>query len=83
MVFLTHVRSAFTLSSGTYGRPRTTRKLQDSGQAAGRHRAARLMRERGLRAWQKGGFKRTIDSHHTSSVAPNLLDQDVPAQKRD
>ena len=36
MVLLAHVRSAFTLSNGTYGSPRMTRELQDSGLAVGR-----------------------------------------------
>ena len=31
MVLLAHVRSAFALSNGTYGSPRMTRELQDSG----------------------------------------------------
>ena len=31
MVLLEHVRSAFALSSGTYGRPRMTRELRDGG----------------------------------------------------
>ena len=47
MVLLAHVRSAFTLSNGTYGSPRMTRELQDAGLAVGRRRTARLMpRER-------------------------------------
>jgi putative transposase len=35
MVLLAHVRSAFALSNGTYGSPRMTRELQDSGLAVG------------------------------------------------
>jgi putative transposase len=76
MVLLAHVRSAFALSNGTYGSPRMTRELQDSGLAVGRRRTARLMRENGLRARQKRRFKRTTDSHHAWPIAPNLLDQD-------
>jgi hypothetical protein len=53
MVLLAHVRSAFALSHGTYGSPRMTRELQDSGLAVGRRRTARLMRENGLRARQR------------------------------
>ena len=45
MVLLAHVRSAFALSNGTYGSPRMTRELQDSGLAVGHRRTARLMRE--------------------------------------
>jgi transposase InsO family protein len=80
MVLLAHVRSAFALSNGTYGSPRMTRELQDSGLAVGRRRTARLMRANGLRARQKRRFKRTTDSHHAWPVAPNLLDQDFSAE---
>ena len=83
MVLLAHVRSAFSLSYGTYGSPRMTRELPDSGLAVGRRRTARLMRENGLRARQKRRFKRTTDSNHKSPVAPNLLDQDFSAEGPD
>lgn len=36
MVMLAHVRSAYALSHETYGSPRVTRDLQDSGFAIGR-----------------------------------------------
>ncbi len=64
MVLLAHVRSAFALSNSTYGSPRMTRELRDSGLTVGRRRIARLMRDNGLRARQKRRFKRTTDSHH-------------------
>ena len=83
LVLLAHVRSAFALSSGTYGSPRMTRELQDTGLAVGRRRTARLMRENGLRARQPRRFKRTTDSLHTFPVAPNLLDQDFSAERPD
>lgn len=76
MMLLSHVRSAFTLSNGTYGSPRMTRELQDQGLAVGRRRTARLMRNNGLQARQKRRFKRTTDSEHAWPVAPNLLDRD-------
>ena len=79
MVLLAHVRSAFALSGGTYGSPRMTYELRDNGLAIGRRRVARLMRENGLRARQKRGFKRTTDSLHAFPIAPNLLDQDFTA----
>ena len=79
MVLLAHVRSAFSLSKGTYGSPRMTRELRDQGLAVGRRRTARLMRENGLRARQKRRFKRTTDSEHPWPIAPNLLDQDFTA----
>lgn len=83
MVLLAHVRSAFALSNGTYGSPRMTRELQDSGLPVGRRRTARLMRQNGLKARQKRRFKRTTDSQHAWTVAPNLLDQDFAATRPD
>ena len=81
MVMLAYVRSAFALLNGTYGSPRMTRELRDSGLAIGRRRTARLMRENGFKARQKRQFKRTTDSQHACPVAPNLLDQDFSATR--
>jgi len=83
LVLLAHVRSAFALSNGTYGRPRMTRELRDNGLSVGRRRTARLMRENGLQARQKRRFKRTTDSDHTWPVAPNLLEPDFTATRPD
>ena len=83
LVLLAHVRAAFRLSNETYGSPRMTRELQDQGLSVGRRRTARLMRENGLRARQPRRFKRTTDSLHAFPVAPNLLDQDFSAERRD
>jgi putative transposase len=82
-VLLAHVRSAFARSNGTYGSPRMTRELQDSGLPVGRRRTARLMRENGLKARQKRRFKQSTDSHHAWPAAPNLLDQDFAATRPD
>jgi putative transposase len=79
MVMLAHVRSAFSLSNGTYGSPRMTRELQDDGFPIGRRRTARLMRENGMQARQKRRFKRTTDSDHHWPVACNIIDQDFAA----
>ncbi len=81
LVLLAHIRSAFALSNETYGSPRMTRELQESGLRVGRRRTARLMRENGLKARQKRRFKRTTESHHPLPIAPNLLDQDFSAER--
>lgn len=60
MVYLAHIRTAFALSNGTYDSPRATCDLVDEGQEIGRHRTARLMRERG----PTRRFKRTSDREH-------------------
>ena len=81
LVLLAHIRAAFVLSNETYGSPRMTRELQDGGLNVGRRRTARLMRENGLKAWQKRRFKRTTDSHHAWPVAPNLIEQNFSAER--
>jgi putative transposase len=79
MVLLAHVRSHFFTSHETYGSPRIAVELKEAGVAIGRHRVARLMRENGLKAFQKRRFKRTTDSAHGGLIAPNMLDQDFEA----
>lgn len=79
LVMLAHVRSAYSLSNDTYGSPRMTGELQDQGFAVGRRRIARLIRENGMHARQKRRFKRTTDSHHAFSIAPNFIAQDFAA----
>ncbi len=61
-------------------RPTSRRsELKDDGFAIGRRRTLRLMRDNGLRARQKGRFKRTTDSEHAWPIAPNIIDQDFTA----
>ena len=56
-----------------------TRELRDDGFTIGRQRTALLMRENGMHAWQKRGFKRTTDSDHHWPVARDVIDQDFAA----
>ncbi len=61
-------------SRGTYGSPRVTLDLQESGERVGRHRVARLMRRAGLRGRQKRRYRVvTTDSRHGEPIAPNRL----------
>lgn len=83
MVYLAHIRTAFSLSNGTYGSPRMHRDLVDEGHEIGRHRTGRLMRETQLIARQKRRFKRTTYSEHAWPVAPNLVAQDFTADGPD
>ena len=79
MIYLAHIRAYYAMSNVTNCSPRMHAELCEEGVSVGRHRIARLMRENDLRADQKRRFKKTTDSHHGHSVAPNILDQDVTA----
>jgi putative transposase len=83
MVYLAHIRTAFALSTGTYGSPRMHRYLVDGGHEIGCHRTARLMRENHLITRQKRRFKHTTDSKHAWPVALNLVAQDLTADGPD
>lgn len=76
MVLPAHIRAQFATPNETYGPPRMHAKLKEEGHVVGRHRIARLMRDKGLKAVQKRGYKQTTDSHHGDPVAANLLHQD-------
>jgi len=66
-------------SRQTYGSPRIQAQLHQAGQAHGRNRIARLMRQQGLCGRAKGRFRvRTTDSNHDQPIAPNRLAQ-LPA----
>ena len=69
------IRDSHRDSRGTYGSPRVYDDLKDQGEAVGRHRIARLMRENGITARPLKKFRKTTDSNHSFPVAPNLLDR--------
>jgi putative transposase len=61
-------------SRQTYGAPRVEKELRKNGRCHGRHRVARLMKEKGLCGRQKGRYRvQTTDSHHDQPIAPNRL----------
>ena len=65
-------------SGGTYGSPRMRAELKEQGLSVGRHRVARLMREHGIRAKRKQGYKRARAAS-PDEAADNLLSQDFSA----
>ena len=69
------VTAVFKDRNGRYGSPRVHAELTKSGQRIGRHRVARIMRQRGLKARPRRRFVTTTDSTHSLAVAPNLLDR--------
>lgn len=72
----TKVVEVFEASGRTYGGRRVAAALRRLGEPCGRHRVARLMRGRGLRAKQKRRFRpMTTDSRHLCPIAPNRLAQ--------
>jgi len=79
MVLLAHIRDQHRLSLGSYGRPRMTEELNELNLRVGQRRVARLMRQNGIRVIRSRKFKRTTDSDHVFSIAPNLLQQDFAA----
>lgn len=67
------VREAHRKSRRRYGAPRVHAELTAQGEAVGRKRVARLMREDGLVGRRPRRFVRTTDSRHADPVAPNVL----------
>jgi putative transposase len=63
-------------SRQTYGSPRVMHELRKKGRRHGRHRIARLMKQKGLCGRQKGRHRvQTTDSRHDQPIAPNHLAQ--------
>ena len=85
MSVLAHIREHYSLSLGSYGRPRMTMELKEAGLAVGERRVGRLMRANGIKPVRTRKHKVTTDSHHRLGVAANWLDGDfvaaVPNQK--
>ncbi|BCH67247.1 hypothetical protein RvVAT039_pl00800 (plasmid) [Agrobacterium vitis] len=76
---LAHIREQYTLSRGTYGRPRMTMELKEVGLEVSERRVGRLMKINGIRPIRTRRHKVTSDSQHHLGVAPNVLDGDFLA----
>lgn len=76
---LKRIRAIFADSGQTYGSPRVHAVLQAEGWSVAGKRVARLMRQAGLRARRKQGYRQRR-KRSAEPVAPNLLQQDFKAQ---
>ena len=79
MRVLAHIREQYSLSLGSYGRPRMTMELKEAGLDVGERRVGRLMRINGIKSVRTRKHKVTTDSHHRLGVAANWLDGDFAA----
>ncbi len=76
---LREMRIAFDRSRQTYGSPRLTVELNESGVSCSENRVARLMRLSGIRAVGKRKYRVTTNSKHNHPVAENLLNRNFSA----
>ena len=74
------IRVLHQRSRQTYGSPRIHADLQEMGQGISRKRVARLMREAGIQARRKQGYKVTTKRNEAHTAVPNLLAQDFRAE---
>lgn len=79
MAVLAHIREQYSLSLGSYGRPRMTMELKEAGLDVGERRVGRLMRVNGIKPVRTRRHKVTTDSNHSLGVAANWLDGDFVA----
>lgn len=73
------MRIAFDRSRQTYGSPRLTVELKESGVSCSENRVARLMHLSGIRAIGKRKYRVTTNSKHNHPVAENLLNRNFSA----
>lgn len=69
-------------SRKNYGVPRVHAELKAQGENVGRHRVARLMREKALHGRVKSRYRTTTKSDARHPVAPNLLDRNFTTKRR-
>ena len=71
MKVLVHIREQYSLSLGSYGRPRMTMELKEAGLAVGERRVGRLMKINGGEGGDSAGG--TIQSRTRSAPAGTRL----------
>jgi len=70
------IKEVHSDSRGTYGAPRIHAELQASGEAVGRKRVARLMREAGIEGVSRRSSPTTTVPSANDRKAPDLVDRD-------
>jgi putative transposase len=76
------IRDSYTASSGVYGYPRVFADLRETGEACGRHRVARIMREHRIKALRGYKAPRHI-AGRPSIIAPNHLKREFTVAQPD
>lgn len=73
------IKALFVQNRGSYGSPRMTAALRQSGSVCNHKRVERRMREQGLQGRTRRRYKvMTTDSRHHHPIAPNLLADQPP-----
>ena len=80
---LTHIEQVHEASRHAYGAVKTWLELRTRGIACGKHRVARLRRQAKIEARRKRRFRVMVEHHHTAPAAPNLVQRQFHAPKRD
>jgi transposase InsO family protein len=78
------IEDLFEKNRGSYGSPRITAALRQSGRRCNHKRVERLMRNKGLQGRQRRRYRvATTDSNHDEPIAPNRLAQAPPCTAPD
>jgi putative transposase len=79
---LTLIRDSYAASGGVYGSPRVFLDLREAGERCGKHRVARIMRERKIKALRGYRAPRRI-AGRPSIIAPNKLQREFTVDRPD
>ncbi len=74
------IRDSYAASGGVYGSPRVFLDLRETGERCGKHRVARIMRERKIKALRGYQAPRRI-AGRPSIIAPNKLQREFTVEQ--
>lgn len=76
-----HIRAVHRETNGTYGTPRITEELRESGVPCSKNRVARIKKEIGLKAIASPRkYRVTTQAASDATVSPDLIERDFVAQ---